>query len=110
MVKKITEHVLSDLSGDEVKDDGGTVSFVVEGTSYEIDLTAAEKRRFEDALAEYVAAARTTSHATKSKPRASRKDTSQIRAWAAEQGLEMSARGRIPTSIVEAYREATTAK
>jgi len=35
-----------------------------------------------------------------------RLENAKIRAWAKEEGLELSDRGRIPAPIVEAYRKA----
>ena len=33
-------------------------------------------------------------------------ERNRIRAWAAENGHEIGARGRIPTTIIDAYQEA----
>ena len=38
----------------------------------------------------------------------SRQPNVDIRAWAQEQGITVSARGRIPASVVEQYQAATT--
>lgn len=36
-------------------------------------------------------------------------DTAAVRAWAARHGIEVAARGRIPTTVLDAYREAAGA-
>jgi len=38
----------------------------------------------------------------------SRERSGDIRAWAKEQGIAVSERGRIPASVVEQYQAATT--
>lgn len=98
--------------------DGGvadeTVSFSLEGSSFEIDLTAAHAAELRDALAPFVGAARrptggavTATSAPRSAPARSsattRRQTAEIRQWALANGFELSERGRIPNAVVEAY-------
>lgn len=47
--------------------------------------------------------------ATKSRPKRD-PEAPLIRAWAAENGLDMPARGRIPTAVKQAYKQAHTAR
>ena len=99
--------------------DAVTVEFSFDGTSYSIDLSTKNRAAFEKALKPYVEAAATTSRSrsrsgSTSRPRSSRRgsssstrtDTAAVRAWAAEQGIEVSERGRISREIVDAYRAA----
>jgi hypothetical protein len=44
-----------------------------------------------------------------STPTAAREDTGQIREWAAANGFTVSARGRIPSEVSEAYRTRSVA-
>ncbi|RZT87278.1 Lsr2 protein [Pseudonocardia sediminis] len=98
--------------------DGGvadeTVSFSLEGSTFEIDLTAAHAAELRDALAPFVGAARrptggavTAASAPRSAPVRSsattRRQTAEIRQWALANGFELSERGRIPNAVVEAY-------
>jgi hypothetical protein len=86
------------------------VTFAYCGTSYEIDLGEKNRAALEKALAKFIAAARKTGRA--SAP-AGRKTSSgapgrgrklgAIRAWAREQGLEVSDHGRVPSDIQHAY-------
>lgn len=115
MAQQIVEYLTSDLSGDEIpaESNGGTVEFVVSGTPYAIDLTEAELDAFNEILAPYVEAAqRLTAHGapvskTTVAPSGSGKRTkeqlSAIRTWAKKNGHQVSERGRIPASVLEAF-------
>ncbi len=115
MAQRITYQLVDDLDGSVLAEgEGTTVSFSLNGTAYEIDLTNAHAEELRTLLAPYVAAGRRTGSGagarstTAPRTRASGKnaDTPKIRAWAVENGYELSERGRIPASIVEAYRAA----
>jgi len=108
MAKKIIEKYVSDLSGEEMPEGSSPLRFAFDGKSYEIDLTAAERRELESALARYIAAARPTS-SRRSGGRAARSaggpDPKVVREWARANGHDVPARGRIPASILEAFAE-----
>lgn len=113
MVKKTVEKFYSDLSGEEITEGSPTVSFVVDGVGYEVDLTPSERKQFEDAMAPYVAIARRATGPGRRSPSSSSSsssgsgvDAKAVRAWAQEQGLDVPARGRVPASIIEAYQSA----
>lgn len=96
-------------------------SIGLDGTTYVIDLAADNRKRLEEALAPFVLAARFTGRLSKpSKPsRASgpltapirlpgavtdKEENDRIRRWAAEEGMNVGVRGRIPSHIIEAYK------
>ncbi len=109
MAKKTVEKFYSDLSGDEIEGTSPTVAFVFDGVGYEVDLTAEEKVLFSDAVAPYIAVGRRATARTRSSSSSSSGsgvDAKAVRAWAQEQGLDVPARGRVPASVVEAYRSA----
>lgn len=91
-----------------------TVSFSVEGQSYEIDLSEANAEKFNEALAVFIGHARKAEPAkakrkTSAKPAAAKADSgrlSAIRAWAAENGYTVVPKGRIKAEIVAAYDNA----
>jgi hypothetical protein len=113
MARKV-QVILSDdldenLSADE------TVSFSLDGTSYEIDLADKNAKEMRDAFSRYVSAARKvgrgnrTSGGGRSRGTGGRMDREQagaIRDWARKNGHPVSDRGRIPASVVEAYEAA----
>ncbi|WIE74471.1 Lsr2 family protein [Curtobacterium sp. MCSS17_007] len=107
MAQKVTTTLIDDLDGAPIEDGkGGTVQFGFDGTSYEIDLSDANKDKLRDALSDYVASARRVgrSSGSASKPaRNNSEDLTAIREWAAANGHEVSSRGRISQSVKDAY-------
>lgn len=111
MAKRVIEQLVSDLSGKDIKDgEGETVKFSIGSTSYEMDLTEAEAGQFYDAVKKYTDVATKTSgrglRTGGSKPKSDRGQTQAIRAWARENGHEVSDRGRISQDIQDAYNAA----
>lgn len=111
MAQKVQVILLDDLDGGEAEE---TVSFALDGASYEIDLSAKNAGKLRDAMAPYVASARKASAAKRGRGRgaasgrSSRSDTTAIREWAREQGLKVSDRGRIPSDILAKYEAANS--
>ena len=105
MATKITIALEDDLEGGPADE---TVRFAVGGTQYEIDLSKKHAAAFRKQLAPFVEHARKAGRGQR-RPRitSSRQRSGDIRAWAKEQGIAVSGRGRIPASVVEQY-EATT--
>ena len=114
MARKV-QVILSDdldenLSADE------TVSFSLDGTSYEIDLADKNAQEMREAFSRYVSAARKVGRGSgrasgggRSRATGGRMDREQagaIRDWARKNGHAVSDRGRIPASVVEAYESA----
>jgi len=97
-----------------------TVSFAVDGRCYEIDLSAEHADNLRHSLAQFIAAARNTGRGNASvapgrvRPgRPAAADSSAVRAWAKENGVPVSSRGRIPADVLAQYtsaQQATEAK
>ncbi|WP_394250503.1 histone-like nucleoid-structuring protein Lsr2 [Arthrobacter pityocampae] len=109
MAQRVQVQLVDDLSGDEAQE---TVRFGLDGTDYEIDLTAQNAESLRNALSAYVdkgrkaASGKPQSSGQKSaSSRSKREDTQQIRKWAQENGYNPSSRGRITQSIIDAYNE-----
>jgi hypothetical protein len=104
MAQRVNIEVLSDLSD---KPDASTVTFGLDGTEYEIDLTDDEAGKFRDALAKYVGAARPVRGARKARKQAASAtggpSPKEVREWAQANGHDVPARGRIPAEVREAY-------
>ena len=106
MAKKQITLIVDDLTGEEAPD-ASTVSFAHDGVSYEIDLTPANAEKLSDALAPFIAAGRRVGgRARAARSSGSGSDAAKVREWAFGQGLEVPARGRIPSAIVEQYQAA----
>ena len=106
MAQKATVVLEDDLSGGPAEQ---TVRFAFEGIDYEIDLSAKNAAAFGKQLAPYLEHARRAGRAQSRRPgrtAAGRQRSGDIRAWAKEQGLAVSERGRIPASVLEQYQAA----
>ena len=105
MAQKVTLALEDDLDGGPADE---TVRFAVDGADYEIDLRASNADAFRKQLAPYLEHAR---RAGRSQPRragrpAAGRQSGDIRAWAKDRGIVVSARGRIAASVAEQYRAA----
>ena len=103
MASKTLVLLEDDLDGGEADE---TLSFGLDGNTYEIDLSEKNAAKLRNALAAYVAAGRrgtTNGRRGRLKGPGAASDAKAMREWAAEQGYEVSARGRISAGIQEAY-------
>lgn len=80
-----------------------TVTFALGGTTYEIDLSAHNARRLKDSFAEWIQHGRKVKN---TRPSTRTSQSSLIRAWAKEHGIDVPARGKIPAHIYTAYEQA----
>ncbi|TQS42600.1 histone-like nucleoid-structuring protein Lsr2 [Cryptosporangium phraense] len=115
MARKVQVLLVDDVDGSTADE---TVSFGLDGTNYEIDLSTDNSAAFREALASYVAAARKAGRPGSAKagraaatvkpaaPAADRAQNQAIRDWAKRNGLQVSERGRIPADIVAKYHAA----
>jgi hypothetical protein len=106
MAMKMTVALEDDLDGGPADE---TVRFAVGGTDYEIDLNKKNAKAFRKQLAPFVEHARKAGRGPR-RPRtsSSRQRSGDIRAWAKEQGIAVSGRGRIPANVVEQYEAAAS--
>lgn len=111
MARKVQVHLLDDIDGTKADE---TLKFGLDGTLYEIDLSAKHADKLRTSLAQYVTKARrmgrgqvvATSRGRSQAPvaRSDREQNQAIRDWAKSKGLDVSDRGRIPANIVEQYQ------
>ena len=113
MARKIVHQLVDDLDGTVLEiGEGETLTFSLDGTAYEIDLTDANAAALRDSLAPCVSAGRRISAsqggstAGRKRRRSGQQDYSAVRAWAKENGYSVSERGRVPASVLEAYNAA----
>ena len=121
MAQKVLVQFVDDLDG-APGEDVSTVSFSLDGVSYEIDLREENASRMRDSLADFVGSARRVGGRVKrgaAAPAASparptdarsKEQTKAIREWAKKNGHELADRGRIPANVIEAFEEAHAAK
>ncbi|MGH3311237.1 MAG: histone-like nucleoid-structuring protein Lsr2 [Streptomyces sp.] len=107
MAQKVQVLLLDDLDGGEADE---TVTFALDGKTYEIDLTTSNADNLRTVLEPYVKGGRRTGgRSARGKGRAAAgggQDTAKIRAWAKEEGYDVNDRGRVPANIREAYEKA----
>lgn len=123
MAQKVNVVLVDDLDDSEASE---TVTFSLDGASYEIDLNEDNAAQLRDAFAPYVGAARragrapaassrrtSSSSATAARSAASpsrpaaggsdRERTQAMREWARSNGHQVSERGRLSGAVIAAY-------
>lgn len=112
MAQRVQVILEDDLDGSEADE---TVVFGLDGAEYEVDLSTANAQSLRDAVAPWVAVARRTGgrrkrtqSATPARPVENNgsTNTGDVRAWAQENGYEVSSRGRVSAEIRDAYEKA----
>jgi hypothetical protein len=106
MSRRTIVQLEDDLTGGEAEE---SVTFALDGRSFEIDLNEKNASKLREALAPYIAAGRSLRGARTAARRApgayagSELDPAVVRAWAQENGLSVSTRGRVSRELREAY-------
>jgi hypothetical protein len=107
MAQQIQTLFIDDIDGGPAE---GTVRFGLDGTDYEIDLSAAHNEELHEVLAGYVTHARKAAGTARRAPRGRRGpdalDTRKVREWAKGQGIDVKERGRVPAEVIEKYQAA----
>jgi Lsr2 len=107
MAQKVTVELEDDLDGGPADE---TVRFGVDGSDYEIDLSKRNAAALRRKLAPFIEHARKAGRGARSRPgrtASGRERSGDIRAWAKDQGIAVSGRGRISASVVDQYQAAT---
>ncbi|NMO88473.1 Lsr2 family protein [Actinomycetospora sp. TBRC 11914] len=114
MATRTVVTLVDDVDGSTAEE---SVSFGLDGVEYEIDLSAEHAEALRGVLEPYAAAARRTggrrgartaprpasSGSDGAAPARSRSTNAQIRTWAAEHGVTLAERGRLPGRVIEAF-------
>ena len=109
MAQKVQVLLIDDVDGAAADE---TVTFALDGVTYEIDLTAERASQLRDSFATWVGHARKVGGRSTSgaaPPAARRRRAHAAHAlpeWAQGHGLEVSERGRISADVREAYDKA----
>lgn len=112
MAQKVSVVLVDDIDDSEATE---TVSFSLDGSSYEIDLNDAHAAELRDALATWIGHARRAGRSSARKatragrPAAVGSDRDRIqkiREWGRKNGREVSERGRLSAELVAAYEAA----
>ena len=105
MAKKIIVQLVDDLDGSAAAE---TVTFALDGVSFEIDLSEENAAALRADLAKWVSSAtrtggRRSARSSASRSAAGSSEAARVRAWARAQGIEVSERGRVPAELKERY-------
>jgi hypothetical protein len=106
MAQKVQVLLVDDVDGGEAAE---SVTFGLDGVTYEIDLSDKNAGKLRDGLATWVANGRRVGGRSKSgtrraaAPAAGGDDTAAIRAWAKKNGHKVSERGRISAAVRSAF-------
>ncbi len=103
MATKVLTTLQDDIDGSDAAE---TVRFALDGVEWEIDLSERNANRLRNSLSDFIAHGRKVGGKRRKPTSSSQTDTKAIRKWAEATGIEVSARGRIPTEVVERYRAA----
>jgi hypothetical protein len=109
-MEKVEVRLEDDLTGGPADE---TVAFGVDGRGYELDLNAQHAADLRHRLAPFVERARLVPQrrfTATARTAASRERSRQMRAWAEQQGLAVSAHGRLPASVIQEYDKAHSAE
>jgi hypothetical protein len=108
MAQRVQILLVCDLHDDDTAGTD-TVTFTIDGASYEIDVCEAHGNQLHEAFAPFVAAGRRSGRGGPG--RRSRRgrvnsggfDPAAVRAWAKDSGVAVSERGRISADVLEKY-------
>ena len=110
MAKRVITVLTDDIDGGDAD---RTIEFGLDGVNFTIDLSDKNAGKLRKALDPYLAAAsrvgrtptngRSASRVAPPPARSNRDQNQAIREWAGKNGYEVSERGRIPSSVVEAF-------
>lgn len=107
MAQRVQYLLVDDLDGGDAVE---TVTFALDGVTYEIDLSADNAQRLRDDVASWVGHARRAGAGSGRKSAARRPgagprrtDLGRIREWGRENGFAVSDRGRVSAELQAAY-------
>jgi hypothetical protein len=109
---EVVEHLLDDVDGSVAAE---TISFAIDGKTYEIDLSKRNAKALRADLegwAQHARKARGARGARRGPRRraaaagAPSTESATVRAWAVEKGISVPARGRIPRAVLDQYHAA----
>lgn len=111
MARQVVVTIVDDIDANKVAEE--SVEFSIDGINYEIDLSAENAQKLRHDISQWsnharkvVGRGKKTKISTKSATTGAKNQSALIRSWAREQGIPVTERGRIPSSIVEQFHRA----
>ncbi|HKG49897.1 MAG TPA: Lsr2 family protein [Actinomycetales bacterium] len=118
MAQRTVVQLVDDIDGTQITDNHGeTVTFALDGTTYQIDVTKEHAKQLREAVQVYIAngrrvgggRGRSVGNGRSGAPRSGKRDPEQTKAikeWARANGHQISGRGRIAQRVLDAYEAA----
>ena len=107
MAQRVRIELTDDLVGTPADE---TLTFAIDGVTYDVDLTSDNAEKLRASLAPYIAAGRRVAGRQSTRKAkgaaASGPSANEIRQWARERGMEVSERGRVSDQVKAAYQAA----
>lgn len=109
MAQRVNVVLVDDLDGSDADE---TVTFALDGTEYEIDLSSANAAKLRDSLAVWVGHGRRVGGRRRRGAAVSKNGSksaaspAEIREWARNNGWDVPDRGRVASEVREAYEAA----
>lgn len=105
MAQQVQVNLVDDIDGGTAEE---SISFALDGVSYEIDLSTANAAMLREAMARWIGHARRVGGRPSAGRRSSAKgaattDTTAARRWARANGYPVSDRGRLSAEVLAAY-------
>ncbi|GLP72950.1 Lsr2 family protein [Mycobacterium antarcticum] len=106
VAKRTVVEWVDDIDGSAAAE---TVTFSIDGSRYEIDLSQKNAATFRDSMSGWIEASRKSNNR---RPRGAQakndpSEATKARKWARANGLEVGPRGRLPSEVLDAYRSRT---
>jgi hypothetical protein len=100
LARKVVTTLTDDLDGSEAAE---TVSFSLDTSAYEMELSMANATELRGILAPYKAAGRKLPGARTLKQSGSTVPSKEARKWATENGIAVNPRGRVNEAVLQQY-------
>lgn len=109
VARKTVVEWIDDIDGTAAAE---TVTFAIDGSHYEIDLSEKNAAKLRKVMSAWIEASRKSGHR---RPRGGQAkvdpaESTKARKWAAENGFDVGPRGRLRAEILDAYRSRTPEK
>lgn len=109
MARRIVTEYVDDVTG-ESGEGIRTHTLVLDGVEYEVDLGRDSYQALLDCLGPYFRAARKTASPSRGQSKRALSagygpDSVLVRQWARKRGFDVSARGPVPSSLIQQYKE-----
>ncbi|MBJ7340397.1 Lsr2 family protein [Mycolicibacterium sp.] len=103
MARKTVVEWVDDIDGTAAAE---TVTFTIDGSRYEIDLSEKNAAELRNTMSGWIAASRRSGHrrSRKGSAKDAASEATRARKWALEQGLDVGPRGRLRAEVLDAYR------